>query len=140
MKIVRLIANIFFLLVLLNIIIEYDGYTELSKPFSVFIYTFCFMLVIIFIMESKRIGYFLVLLVSYFFLMTIFSMEILLYNENKKNISWFKKRYTYTKFRFEFYLFLPIILLFYLLFFSYGKSSVPFSRKIIFEDMKRDLK
>lgn len=99
------------------------------------------LLIIVFFLETKRVWYIGVLLLTYAVLAPTFAMEVLMFNEDKTyKSSWFKDRYTYEMFKIEFYIFLPIILLFNFLFFSYGKKSKRFSRKEILSTMKELLK
>ena len=60
-------------------------------------------------------GAFLVAFVSYFSWGFVFAMELLLfYNGLESAQDWFKKRYTYKTFRYEYYLFYPMLFLSYI--------------------------
>ena len=140
MKIIKTLIAIFFLLLIAHTSAEYTNYSRLAHPFWNIMLIFLYMLIIVFYLESMKFGYIILLLITYPLLAPAFAMEVLMFNEKeKKNIDWFRKRYKYKMFKLEFYIFLPITLLFYILFFSYTKSSRTFSIKRILQEMKNIL-
>jgi len=140
-KITKLLLAIFLILLITHGFAEYLNDSLLAKPFALIIPTFLIMMVIVFYFETKTFGYIVVLLSTYPILAPTFAMEVLMFNDNpEKNLQWFKERYSYKMFKIEVYVFLPVIVLFYLLFFSHNKKSASFSMKTILNDMKEVLR
>ena len=139
-KIIKLLLAIFAMLLITHSSAEYLNSSPLAKPFALIILSSFWMLVIVFYVETKNFGYIIVILATYPVLAPVFAMEVLMFNDNpKQNLQWFKERYSYKMFKIEFYIFLPVIVLFYLLFFSHNKKSASFSMKNILNEMKEVL-
>ncbi len=108
--------------------LEYS-YGKSGSPFNGVLLSTCFSvgiisLVIMAYLESKKFGYVVLILSTYIILAPVFAMEVLNFNENlEQNKKWFSQRYSPQTFKIEFILFYPLILLFYLLFFSYRNGN-----------------
>ena len=91
-------------------------------------------------------GALLVIGMTYFIWGFIFSIEVLLVdNDVKSAIDWFKKRYTFESFKWEYYAFYPMILILYVLIelfpsLLHREQFKRFSPRQVFEKMREILR
>ena len=110
--------------------------TPLSSPISVLFPALLLMSLIVLFLENRVAGYLFSLLAIYLVSAVVFTMELLNFNETQSNEAWFSQHYTFKMFKFEFFLFSPIIYLFYLLSMIVTMEFKNFSYEEIFQEME----
>ena len=137
MKIKQKLLTIFLTLLATYVMATYLEYLHgTHELFNITIFSACFSVGVIAILimlyiESKKFGYVIVILFTFGILAPVFAMEVLNFDENSaRNKEWFAQRYSPWEFKIESIIFYPLILLFYMLFFSFrGENSVKMIKK-----------
>ena len=108
--------------------------------FSVLVPAVSLMAIIVLLLENRVAWYLFSLISIYLVPAVILGMEVLIFNETKNNARWFVQRYTYRMFKFEFFLFSPIIIFLYLISMLIKRKFIQLSYKKIFLEMEEILR
>ena len=138
-KSINILLFSLFAIVIPVLIVSLSQEYTLGSPISILFLALVLMSLIVLFLENRVAGYLFSLLAIYLVSAVVFTMELLNFSKTQTNKAWFSQYYTLKMFKFEFFLFSPIIYPLYLLSTIISMEFKSLSYKKIFQEMEEIL-